>query len=201
MGWKLEGEGDVFLSFITFSVQLSFQYRIVAALFSGCHPCCWYWSRSGLLEGLSQPQRAAVQGVLKAVTWFSPSMSTLEWGAAAEERTQCSDFCKSFFCSTPCAAEGDFSHKRALSFTGLCASIWKLCKNWQQLIELEILFLSQSKFLFQNKLWNRDWNRSQTTPKWMWRVYCLSSKDLCRATTWVHHHESVKKMRKCTSPQ
>lgn len=104
---------------------------------------------------------------------------------------------------TPRGAKCDFSHKRAHSFTGLCSSFQyeNYFKTWLQLIELKILFLSQSKFLFQNKLWYRGWNRSQTTWKWMWRVYCLSSKDLCRATTWVHDHESVKKMRKFTSPQ
>lgn len=86
---------------------------------------------------------------------------------------------------------------RGLPLLLVCAQAYEnYCKTWQQLMKLKILLLSQSKFLFQNKLWNRGWNRPQTTSKWMWRVYCLSSKDLCRATTWVQGHESVKRNEK-----
>lgn len=162
--------------------------------------CCFVQWLSPLLLALEQIR--PVRGTFPVTGNCSPGSFASRWRgsvpACQHWRGELSalDFCKNFFCLIPCGAKGDFSHKRAHSFTGLCSSYENYCKNWQQLIEFKILFLSQSKFLFQNKLWNRGWNRSQTTWKWTWRVYCLSSKDLCRAITWVQDHGSIKKIEK-----
>lgn len=174
------GRGRCIFSFIPFSVQLSLQYGIVAALLSGCHHCCWCWNSSGLLEALPQLQGAAVQGISKGGGVVQAQHVNTGVGSSCKGQ-EASASSANFMCLIPCGAKGDFSHKRAHSFT-LCSSFQyeNYCKTWQQLIELKILFLSQSKFLFQNQLWNRGWNRSQTTWKWVWRIYCLSSKDLCR---------------------
>lgn len=124
MEWTLQGERELYFQF----------YHTFCPTFIPVqNSCCCQWL-SPLLLVLEQirPVRGTypITGSCSPgdfesrVTWFSPSMSTLEWGAAGEERRpQCSDFCKTFFCLTPCGVKGDFSHKRAPSFTGLCSSI------------------------------------------------------------------------------
>lgn len=120
------------------------------------------------------------------VMWFIPACQHFS-GEQLERRQGLSalPFARNLYV-WPLVEQKVTSVTRGLTLS-LCSSFQyeNYCKTRQQLLELKILFLSHSKFLFQNKLWNRCWNTSQTTWKWIWRVYCLSSKDPCRATTWV----------------